>query len=171
MAVTYKKIASVTVGSGGAADIEFTSIPATYTDLLVKLSGRTTTGSFPNPTIQFNGDTASNYKWISVYSSGSGAGSSSSASDTGILFGNLDGSSQTASTFGNSELYIPNYAGSTQKSTSADIVSENDATQAYSSLYAGLWTGTAAITSIKINPGSGNFAQYSTATLYGISKS
>ena len=42
MATTYKAIATVTVGSGGAANIEFTSIPATYTDLVIHLSGRTT---------------------------------------------------------------------------------------------------------------------------------
>jgi hypothetical protein len=40
MANTYEAIATVTVGSGGATDIEFTSIPGTYTDLLIKSSLR-----------------------------------------------------------------------------------------------------------------------------------
>ena len=171
MANTYTLIASSTVGSGGAANIEFTSIPSTYTDLVVKLSGRTTTGSFLNPRFQFNGDTGSNYRWRSIYTSGSGNGSNSSTSETAIIIGNIPGSSETASTFGNTEIYIPNYAGSSQKSTSADIASENNATTSYSALGAGLWTGTAAITSIKFLPDTSNFAQYTTAYLYGIKNS
>jgi hypothetical protein len=76
----------------------------------------------------------------------------------------------TANTFGNGEIYIPNYAGSTQKSVSADAVAENNsATYIYSALNAGLWTGTAAITSIKLLIPSYNFVQYSTAYLYGVS--
>jgi len=74
----------------------------------------------------------------------------------------------TASTFGNGQVYIPNYAGSNNKSTSADTVSEDNATLAYSALTAGLWSNTAAITSITIAAVT-NFAQYSTAYLYGIS--
>ena len=40
MANTFVLLASTTVGSGGASSIDFTSIPATYTDLVVKVSGR-----------------------------------------------------------------------------------------------------------------------------------
>ena len=80
--------------------------------------------------------------------------------------------SATANTFGNFDFYIPNYAGSTNKSASGDAVSENNASLAYQSLSANLWSNTAAINAISIAPVNGTlFTQYSTATLYGISKS
>jgi len=165
---TFELIASSTVGSGGQAAIDFTSIPATFTDLCLKLSLRTTTGSFPDGSLQFNNDTGSNYRWRNLYGSGSAAGSNNGGTTTSIAFGTLVGSSETASTFTSSEIYIPNYAGSTQKSVSADSVTENNATTAYMAILAGLWTSTSAITSVKFTTSAAAFAQYSTAYLYGV---
>jgi len=169
MANTYVKIGStVTVGAGGAASIDFTSIPATYTDLVIKASLRTDYASSNDwVKISFNSVTT-NLSQRNLYGTGSAANSSN---DTVIYLG-IDGASATASTFGNTEFYIPNYAGSTNKSLSADSVSENNATAARTDLAAGLWSNTAAITAIKLAPYSGTiFTQYSTATLYGILKS
>jgi hypothetical protein len=76
----------------------------------------------------------------------------------------------TANTFGSYQIYLPNYAGSTNKSMSSESVEENNSnTLYYLSIGAGLWSNTAAITSISILPGS-SWVQYSTATLYGITK-
>ena len=161
----------IVVGSGGASSIDFTSIPSTYTDLVVKLSGRKDAGSFPNPVLQFNGDTAANYRWRGLYGDGASAASNNSTSATSVLFGVMDGSSETASTFGSGEAYISNYASSNQKSVSIEAVGETNGTLCYMYMVAGLWTGTAAISSIKIVNVSGNFVQYSTAYLYGISNS
>ena len=84
----------------------------------------------------------------------------------------IEGTDSTANTFANGEFYIPNYAGSTNKSVSADGVTENNATAARATLTAGLWSNTAAINQITLLPiAGGTFAQYSTATLYGISNS
>jgi len=168
MPITYKKIASVTVGSGGAADIEFTSIPGTYTDLVLKVSARCDFATLVTQmNISFNAST-SNFTWRFLSGDGSAAGSSSGSNNRG---GIDNGSTSTASTFSNTEIYIPNYAGSTNKSYSSDSVVENNATQGYGNLLAGLWSQTSAITSIKLTDASGNFVQHSTATLYGISKS
>lgn len=164
MALTYIAIATVTVGSGGAASMEFASIPGTYTDLLIKLSGRATADTV-QATVSFNGST-SNRSNRMLYGNGSSAGSEA-LSDM-YSYGAVTASTTTANTFSNVEYYIPNYAGSNNKSMSIDSVGENNATLAWSSLVASLWSNTAAITSVKITPGSGNFAQYSTATLYGI---
>ena len=99
---------------------------------------------------------------------GNGASASSDADYSGSWNA---GANATANTFGNSEIYIPNYTGSNYKSISADSVSENNASAAYANLFAGLWSNTAAINQITLIPGaSANFAQYSTATLYGILK-
>jgi len=170
VAVTYKKIASVTVGSGGAANIEFTSIPGTYTDLKVVFSLRDTSNTgdpWEYFDLTFNAN-ASNYSSLGLFGTGSTTGSSSSA--TTIRYGYYTASTATATTFGNGEFYIPNYAGSNNKSVSQDSVSENNATAAIAMLGAGLWANTSAITSIKMAARI-SFAQYSTATLYGISKS
>lgn len=170
MANTYIKIASASVGSGGAANIEFTGIPATYTDLLVKFSGRSArTGlDTDDMLVTFNG-ASTNFSSIPMYGSGSAA---VSFTDTSLFVGVYLTSTATASAFSNSEVYIPNYAGSTRKSLSADTVSEQNATKAYATFSAALWTNTAAITSLLLKTGSGsNLVQYSTATLYGISKS
>jgi hypothetical protein len=169
MADTFVKIASVTVGSGGASTIDFTSIPSTYTDLCVKISARTTTSDSSNSwkyiTVAFNG-ASTNRSSRFLFGNGSSAGS---ASDT-TIYGWVNGHNATASTFGNMEIYITNYAGSTNKSLSADIVTENNATGAYANLEAGLWSNTSAINQITFNLDTGNFVQYSTATLYGILK-
>ena len=169
MANTYVAIATVTVGSGGAANIEFTSIPGTYTDLVLKLSGRHDTSSDQGIFIKFNSSTANRSH---RYLAGDGSSASSSSGTDGYI-GSIQGTNATASTFNNTEIYIPNYAGSNNKSFSVDNVTENNATTAYQNLVAGLWSNTAAITTITVTIGNGtqNFVQYSTATLYGIKNS
>ena len=167
MANTYKAIATVTVGSGGAATIDFTSIPATYTDLSLLVSLRVNTTSLGDQTlISFNGSTTNFSARLLV---GNGA-SASSVSIARYLVPN-DTTDNTASTFSNGSIYIPNYAGSTNKSYSADGVQEGNATATLSILTAGLWSNTTAINQITLTPNSGNFVQYSTATIYGIKNS
>ena len=166
MATTYTLISSVTVGSGGAANMEFTGIPSIYTDLVVKITGRSS-GSDTSIELSFNNNT-SNRTTIYLFGNGSSALSSNSANM--FITSSIVPSTSTASTFSNAELYIPNYAGSNNKSSSVDGVSENNATAANMALTANLWSNTAAITSIKLTPAGGsNFVQYSTAYLYGIS--
>jgi hypothetical protein len=171
MANTYTLIASSTVGSGGTANIEFTSIPGTYTDLLLKLSLRSVNADVDDfALIKFNTDTGSNYPYIQLRGNGSSA-SSNSGTLTSAALVRLNGNTATSSTFGSNDVYIPNYTSSNQKSASADGVSENNATAATASFWAALWTGTAAITSLTITANGGNLMQYSTAYLYGISNS
>jgi hypothetical protein len=170
MANTYTLIASSTIGSGGAANIDFTSIPSTYTDLLVKVSARDSLAEiYGGCDIRFNNDSASNYTRRNVNGNGSATGSASQTT-TSINSVESVGSSATANTFSNTEIYIPNYTSSNQKSVSVDQVTENNGTTAYAKLTAGLWTGTAAINQITILPGT-SFVQYTTAYLYGIKNS
>jgi hypothetical protein len=165
-------IASSTVPSGGAASIDFTSIPSTYTDLVVKLSARTTRPSIIDyGAMRFNSDNGSNYTAVYFYGFGTGTPpSNTNGNATQLEIPNtLDGDSATANTFSNVEIYIPNYAGSTQKSVSFDGVSENNATNAITLLQAGKWSGTSAINSMTLYSANGfNFMQYSTAYLYGV---
>jgi hypothetical protein len=173
MANTYTLISSVTVGSGGAANIDFTSIPSTYTDLSILCSIRTDRPDYAESLqLRFNSST-SNYTTNGLSNDGNSVISSSTSGETGMLIGILPGSSATASTFGNGSIYIPNYAGSNNKSVSVDTVTESNnpiSTTTYLRLWAGLWSDSSAITSIRLySRNSYNFVQYSTAYLYGIS--
>jgi hypothetical protein len=163
MATTYTLISSVTVGSGGTSSIDFTSIPATYTDLLVKLSTRASYADvYSSVFISFNGSTSN---FSTRYLQGSGS-SAISSTGTNFIFQGV-GSTATANTFSNAEIYIPNYTSSNNKSFSVDGVAETNAATQYMNLTAGLWSQTAAITSIGFT--GLTFSQYTTAYLYGIS--
>lgn len=166
---TYTLISSVTVGSGGAASIDFTSIPATYTDLVLKLSTRSTSTDPARAsvlyTMKFN-NTSTTYTGRTLRGNGTIASSFS-----GGFYGYTAASNFTASTFDNTDIYIPNYAGSNQKSFSIDNSDEQNVATYDSilALIAGLWDGTSAINRITFTLGYGNFAQYSSIYLYGIS--
>jgi hypothetical protein len=165
MANTYTLIASNTVGSGGAANIQFTSIPQTYTDLLIKISGRANdTGT--NLVLTLNATSTIS----SIALRGYGSGYTSDTSTTAVLR-MVEPSNFTASTFASAEIYIPNYTSSNNKSWSADGVIENNDTDSAQALIAGLTSIAVAITSITLAPITGSFVQYSTAYLYGISNS
>ena len=164
-------IQTVTVGAGGASSISFTSIPQTYTDLVLKLSTRSSyTGVvYDEIQFQFNGS-SSTYSARTLQGNGASAASYTSTTNGHLFYG--PSNSATANTFGNGEFYIPNYTGSTNKSVSSDGVGENNGTTSITDLSAVLWSTTSAITSITLLLGSAsNFMQYSTATLYGIKNS
>lgn len=178
---TFTLISSITVGSGGAANMTFSSIPQTYTDLKILASTRITgTGEGSNPPISrgeitFNGG-GNNYSVMMLYglpgqspsanAAGGGPGSRS------FYAGSSVSSLGTASTFSSFEIYIPNYTSSVHKAINIDDVTENNAAPTTLDICAIRWDGTAAITSIKLNPYdlTTSFAQGSTAYLYGIVK-
>ena len=165
MATTYTLISSVTVGSGGAASMSFTSIPATYTDLVVLWSARTSSSqTSTNTEISFNGST-SNISGRYLEGSGSGAGSGSYAR----FVGTDNAATSTGSIFSNNMVYISNYAGSNYKPFSADSGQENTTSQAQITLNGGLWSQGTVITSVTLTPATSSYVQYSTAYLYGIS--
>jgi len=164
MANTYTLISSVAVGSGGAASISLTSIPATYTDLLVKLSIRSDS-NVADVLVNFNSN-GNNSTWRRLLGEAS-ASSDSGSNGAGLL---INGSTTDASIFATNQMYIPNYTSSNYKSYSTEAAFEkNSASGTARQLGAGLWSNSAAITSISFTGTSGNFVQYSTAYLYGIS--
>jgi hypothetical protein len=97
-------------------------------------------------------------------------GSSASTLSFSRFYNWINASTSTASTFSNSSFYIPNYADSNNKTVSIDSVTENNGTIAFLGLSAFLWSNTAAITTVQLRLGYGNFVQHTTATLYGIKK-
>jgi hypothetical protein len=167
MANTMKALSTVTVGSGGVAYIDFTNIPATYTDLIIKLSARASESStFQAVRVYINGvDAYISLKGAYGYNSGVGAES--------LLqnrIGYTSASSATANAFGSGELYFPNYASASYyKMGSAEGVSENNsATAAVTSFNSNRYYSNTPITAIRIAPDNLNWLQYTTATLYGV---
>jgi hypothetical protein len=163
-------IETKTLGAA-AASIEFTSIPQDGTDLVLLMSGRTTrTNALDWIQMEFNTIT-SDYSMRGLFGNGSATGSFTETK----IFLPIGGNTATANTFGNSTFYIPNYTGSTNKSVSGDGVSENNATGVNSVsdyIIAGLWSNTAAITSIKLFPftAAEDFVAGSTVSLYKVTK-
>ena len=110
MAATYSPIATYTVSGSAVASYTFSSIPSTYTDLVLRISARTSvTGqTFDNIEIQFNNDSATNYSYIRLRGSGSAASSSIGSNTSAInAFAASNSADSTANTFSNWELYIP----------------------------------------------------------------
>jgi type IV pilus biogenesis protein CpaD/CtpE len=166
--MAYELVETIEVGSGGAASIEFTSIPQTGVDLLLVASSRNT-GSIGNLKINLNNDTGANYAYLDLYGTGSSASSSSGSSFTSLLLRQGD-SGDTANTFSNSSLYISNYTSSTAKSVSADAVSENNGSSAVMNIMAQNYATSSGVTSMQIaSYVSGNLEQYSSFSLYIIS--
>jgi hypothetical protein len=165
MATTFVKIQTVTVGTA-VATIDFTSIPQTYTDLKLVVSARSTT-SINYLEIRFNG-ASTNLSGKYLQGDGTNVGSSPFQP---FLY--ISPSTATASVFSNGEIYIPNYTSANYKSVAADGVFENNATLSYQALQAGLWSSTDAINQVSLvcTGVAQTFAQYTTATLYGIKSS
>jgi hypothetical protein len=151
------------------ASIIFSSIPQTYTDLVLVYSGRFSSGTGGDVKIEFNGVTTG-YSYRQIFGNGSSAGSSSGSS--GGYAGRVVAANLTSNTFSSVQVCIPNYANGNQKTFSVDSVDENNATLASQNIIAGLWSGTNAISSLVLTDfgGSLSFAQYSSFTLYGITK-
>lgn len=173
---TMSLISAINVGASGASSIDFTSIPSTYTDLKIILSGRSkeNNGGRDYFTFRLNGSSTSySYVWVFGYDNNN-TGSSTTSGQSYQNAMAMDANDSTANVFGNAEIYIPDYTSSTKKFSFASYTSENNSTAQYLlGFNAGLWTGTSAINQITLYAGSGtgNFAQYSNAYLYGIKNS
>lgn len=159
MATTLTLISTVTISTANNT-ISFTNIPQTYTDLMIlaSLRGSTTTTTFG---VQVNGSTVTSVRRFY------GTGSSMSFDSFNEHY--IDPSNFTSSVFGNTELYFPNYTDALTKTYMVDSVGENNSTEAYMNFSFNLTGSTSAITSINLIRTSGDFVQYSTASLYGIS--
>ena len=152
--------------NASAASVVFSNIPQSgYTDLLIKVSSRQTNASI-GLKMAINGSSGFAGKVIE----GAGSGTPTSYTmTTQYLAGYNDSSAYTANTFGNTEIYIPNYLSSTNKSVTADSVTETNGTTVYMALFADLYTTTSPITTITFTAdNSGSIDTYSTFSLYGL---
>jgi hypothetical protein len=158
-------ISTVTVGAGGTAQIDVTSIPTTYTDLYISCSLRLASVQ-DGVVLKMNPATGQTYnsKFLQGYITGVNTGALNG------YIGAATGTDQNANTFSSHSVYIPNYATSNAKSFFADGVGEvNSGTQTYNVIATTSSNLTAAINAISLTTsGGGSFIQYSTVSVYGI---
>jgi hypothetical protein len=160
---TYVALDKVTVTGSAVPSITFTGIPATYTDLVLVITGTISDGS--NMGIRFNSDSTTNYSNTVVYGNGSSALSTRSTSTNGLALASL---AATGSGPSNAITHIMNYANTTTYKTvlqrgnnlaslvRADVGLWRKTPEAINSIYVYVYTG-------------GNLDVGSTFSLYGIS--
>lgn len=157
MPATYEPIATTTAG-GSSSTITFSSITASYTDLVLIINSKI--ASTQNILVQYNSDTGSNYSVTYLYGDGSSAVSGRISNDTSMYVGTV------YAEWGMTRIQIQNYSNSTTYKTT---LSRQDQAGGTAVAIVGLWRSTSAITSIDVKSGSGsNFTSGSTFTLYGI---
>ena len=160
-----------------SSSVTFSSIPQTYTDLKLVISARdsSTGANWSRIKFAFNGTSSTtNWSGKELYGTGSGSASTYNYGTSDSAAGGFATTADaTSNTFGNTEIYIPNYTSANKKSVSTDGVSENNATTAYAVLNANLISTSNPITDIQIIAvyGSGLYQIHSTFYLYGIKNS
>ena len=160
---TYEAIATQTLGSA-AASVTFSSIPATYTDLVVVVSASPSTTVYMGYG-ELNGDTGSNYSETLLYGTGSAAGSARETSRPNLYFGNWTTQNTTSSRV----VYIINIMNYANTTTYKTLLSRASDSTTEVNAVVNLWRSTAAINSFRLYlGGAGNFVAGSTFSLYGI---
>lgn len=166
----FYQIATTTVGSGGAANVTFSSISQDYTHLQIRWISQNDRADTNNGILlQFNSDTGTNYSWHRVTGEGSVAASSASTTTTGIRIDRQSAYSTANSIFGAGVTDILDYKDTNKFKTVRSIGGVDANGSGFVALNSGNWRSTSAITSIVLTGlDGGNFKQYSSFQLYGI---
>ena len=163
----FESIATVTVGSGGAANVEFTSIPATYTHLQIR--GIVKQATVSSLAFTFNSDTGNNYSIHALTGNGATVGANNATSLDTIRILRSEGTSATANIFSGFVLDILDYVNTNKNTTTRSLAGTDLNGSGSVSLESGAWYNTSAVTSIKFTSSAGyTISEYSHFALYGI---
>ena len=161
----FESIATVSVGSGGAASATFSSIPATYTHLQLRISARTASGD-DIIVFRVNSDSTNAYSIHRLFGNGTSATASATIS---YNYGGIGITPSSADVFGASVCDILDYANTNKYKTFRSLSGREDNSAGLIELRSSLWNNTNAVSSIVVtNDSATNFAQYSHFALYGI---
>lgn len=163
MALTYEPIATTTLGAD-AANVTFSSIPSTYTDL--RLIFRPITPATRDVRIRFNGDTGTNYSRTDIYGDNNAVAGTQNVTNANHWRINATSGATPNLSFYAVDLF--SYANSKYKTGLAASNESTDTSPAYILYSVGLWRSTSAINQIVIFPDTGNWLTGTMATLYGI---
>jgi len=165
---SYESIATVTVGSGGASSVTFSSIPGTYKHLQIRAVIKSTnTNNGSNWLLTANSDTANNYAVHQLYADGSTVGSNGTAS-YGYAYGNQTTGTSNTNIFAVSIMDIFDYSNTNKYKTFRCIGGYDLNGSGDINYRSSLWMSTSAITNINIIANGWNLAQYSSFALYGV---
>lgn len=160
MAVTYSQIATQTLGSA-TSSVTFSSIPSTYTDLVIIANGGITTGP-DDVKIRLNGDSGSNYSSTLLRGSGSAVLSYRVSNQTEMFYASYFGSGSGSSV---GIINIQNYSNSTTYKT---VLCRGNSAADFVNAAVSLWRSTSAVNSVTLIGGGSTFISGSTFSLYGI---
>ena len=165
----YDALSTVTVGATSVASIDFAGIPTGYKHLQIRATTRaTSTGA--NTLVRLNADAGSNYSFHALYGDGSSAAAGAGTSQSSALVGYTANSTTPANVFSFLVLDILDYANNAKNKTLRSIDGFDSYNASFNVLQfnSSAWYSTAAINTVSLILNSGNFAQYSTFTLYGV---
>lgn len=162
-------IAQTEVETATATDIEFTSIPADYDELILILSARSNKSSTTdNIALTFNGSSAAYYGLI-LYQENSGTPASATvnnASSLTTLY--ATGDTAAANCFSTTTVHISGYTSTAAKAFTFESSTTNNSGSVLQAFGNGVWNNSSTISSLKLDPVTGDFMQFSKATLYGV---
>ena len=167
MPSTYEKIQTTTIGTATAI-VDFTSIPGTYTDLVIVMNSGVTSGA-DSAYMRFNSDTGNNYNIAELYGLGSSDAAQSDHLRSNIIINwstDIGGPTITSA----STINIMSYAQTTYHK--CVMITSGTPSSTYSSYpgishFGNVWNNTSAITAIRIYTAN-TFVSGSTFSLYGI---
>jgi hypothetical protein len=166
MAATYEPIATLS-SSGSTSTFSFTSVPSTYTDIIIVSFLRSSYSISSHDTlIRVNNDASSIYSRTYITGNGSSASSARSSNLTGFYAGQVQGATSTAGAFSTQIVHLMNYSNT---STNKTFISRNNTPTANTTATVGLWRSNSAINQIDIlNADGSNWVSGSTSTIYGV---
>lgn len=162
------ELISTQVLAATATSVSFSSIPATYTHLQLRVTGRTSTSSADVLQARFNSDSAANYAWHQLYGTGAAMASANATSQSQMYFSLLADSTSATSAFSAGIIDILDYANTNKYKTARSLAGLHGSSTLIG-LRSSLWQSTAAINAISLFPaGGGNLQIGSRFSLYGI---
>ena len=165
----FESIATVTVGSGGAANVEFTSIPSTYSHLQIRGLCRTDRANVQDPIMIRLNSSTSTYAAHNLFGNGTSVTATSNNGQDGMLSYGMAGNDAGSNTFGVLVCDILDYKDTNKNTTIRVLAGYDNNGTGNVSFNSGLWTTTNAVTTIRLYPSQGsNLLQYSHFALYGI---
>ena len=164
----YDSLSTVTL-SAATASVTFAGIPTGYKHLQIRYIVRSTQASTETGiNARLNSDTGSNYAWHYLFGDGASVAASAGATQTSLNLVNVTGASATASAFAVGVLDVLDYANTSKYKTLRLLQGWDGNGNGRINFSSGLWMSTSANNAIEFYPSSGNWAQYSSFTLYGV---